>query len=149
MQPTDVDRAVWQAIYDHFIRQPTPPTLHDIATRLALPPQAVAASYARLAARQRLVLDPVTHALWMAIPFSAVPTDVQVQQGAQRWWANCAWDALGIAAMIDAPLQITTVCPDCGEPIILAFPACLADAAAPVLHFAVPPARWWDDIGAT
>ncbi|MEO7238488.1 MAG: organomercurial lyase, partial [Gemmatimonadales bacterium] len=46
------------------------------------------------AAAHVLVLDPATRGLWMAMPFSAVPTSFRVTTPSGEWWANCASDAL-------------------------------------------------------
>jgi len=52
----------------------------------------------------------------MAYPFSAAPTPfrVRLSTGGERY-ACCATDALGIAAMIGEPVDITSSCHHCGE----------------------------------
>ena len=52
----------------------------------------------------------------MAYPFSAAPTPfrVRLSTGGERY-ACCATDALGIAAMIGEPIDITSACHHCGE----------------------------------
>lgn len=52
----------------------------------------------------------------MAYPFSAAPTPfrVRLSTGHERY-ACCATDALGVAAMIGEPIDITSACHHCGE----------------------------------
>jgi hypothetical protein len=163
------------AVYHALLETGTAPDALAIAATTDLDAGAVRASLERLAAAHVLVLHPGRDEVWMAMPFSAVPTafrvETEVRDGtAGAWWANCAWDALGIAAMLHgaghgaarAPIHITTTCPDCEAPIGLTVrPAAGDDAvtanaagtrchgAQPVVHFAVPASQWWDDIGFT
>lgn len=56
----------------------------------------------------------------LAYPFSAAPTPflVRLEEGRERY-ACCAVDALGIAAMLEAPVRIQSRCHHCGEPLEL------------------------------
>jgi hypothetical protein len=80
------------------------------------------------------------------MPLSAVPTSFEVSVRYHTWWANCAWDALGVPAMLNSDAEIATFCPDCGESIRIAVEAGEAKGNGELIHFAVPAARWWDDI---
>jgi Alkylmercury lyase len=54
----------------------------------------------------------------IAYPFAAAPTPFRVRLSAKRQrYACCATDALGIAAMIGEPVEITSSCHHCGEPL--------------------------------
>src|SRR3712207_3093970 len=94
------DRAVRLHVYRHFVATSRPPTVDETGAVLDQPQSAVAAAYGRLAAGRVLVLMPDSLDIWMAMPFSAVPTAFRVTSGELAWWANCAWDALGIPAML-------------------------------------------------
>jgi hypothetical protein len=61
------------------------------------------------------------HEILLAYPFSTTPTAfaVTLVDGRERF-ACCATDALGIAAMLRARIQIRTRCHHCGEPLELA-----------------------------
>lgn len=110
--------AVRMAVYNHFAAHGTAP--------LGQPSEALE----ELAAQRVLVLDPVTREIRMAMPFSATPTAFRVSDGATTWYANCAWDALGIPAALGR--KCTIEAPGYG-------PGCF-------VHFAVPAKDWWKDI---
>jgi len=145
----DGDNDVRVEIYRHFAEIGSAPTHVDIAHELDLEPAEVEGSYRRLADDHVIVLAPGSPYIWMANPFSAVPTPFAVQSGDQRWWGNCIWDALGILALVGRDGEVRTSCPDCGEALTVS----VADGRVPhdhrVVHYSIPAARWWDDIGLT
>jgi hypothetical protein len=144
-----LDRAVRLYIYRHLHTVGGAPDVEGTAGALQVAPAAIAAAFERLAARHMIVLQPGTHALWMAMPFSAVPTAFEVTAEGRTWWANCAWDALGIPAMLPADAEIRTGCGCCSAPLTLQVQNGTPAPAEAVIHFALPAARWWDDIGFT
>ena len=85
----------------------------------------------------------------MAHPFSAVPTPFPVRTARRTYWANCAWDALGVAALIDEDAVSETQCPDCGEALVLRVTDGRVSPGDGVVHFHVPPKRFWENVGFT
>lgn len=84
--------------------------------------------------------------IWMAAPFSAVPTDYVAVVNGRRHFGNCIWDALGIVAMLGGIGRVEKLSGD------LRVEAAIRRVSAPreyVVHFLVPAARWWEDIGFT
>lgn len=126
------------------------PTRIGLMQTLGLEYQAVAASYAALAACRAIVPDPDTGEVWMAMPFSAVPTEIPVVVAGRSVWANCPWDAFGIATALEADVSFVSPCPQSGVSIAsgVRLGVAFADAGA-VAHIAVPAAQWWADIGYT
>jgi len=54
----------------------------------------------------------------IAYPFSAPPTPSRVRlSGRRERYACCATDALGISPMVREPIEITSSCHHCGEPL--------------------------------
>ena len=149
MTTDDLDREVRLSVYRHLVRAGQAPSHRDISADVGSSPTDVALSLERLDAGHVLVLHPTTRELWMAMPFSAVPTEFRVVSGDRAWWANCAWDALGISAMLQIPVEIRTTCTDCGNPGPLRTTGRALLNSSGVVHFAVPAAAWWDDIGFT
>ena len=136
-------------IYHFFIEKGRAPNASEIATELGLSTASVEAAYRQMGEEHVLVLRPGTLDIWMAMPFSAVPTRYRVTVGEHWWYANCAWDALGIPALLGREAQIVTDCPDCTEPLTIQVEPGALSGHSGVVHFAVPAAHWWDDIGFT
>jgi len=143
---TRLDHEVRNAIYHHFLEQEMAPNPHDTAAFLGASVEDVEESYQRLADAHVLVLEPGGLQIRMALPFSAVPTRYRTSARGHTWFANCAWDALGIAAMLGTETKINTTCPDCNRPIDLAAHCGDLSGGPGVIHFAIPAAHWWDDI---
>jgi hypothetical protein len=145
-----LDRTVRLAVYRKIVEEGLPPTAPEMAGGLGIPIPEVEASLRRLGDGHVLVLAPGTPYIWMANPFSAIPTPFEVLVGDRRYFGNCIWDALGIPACLDADALIRTYCPDCSEPLSLEVRNGALEAPLEgLIHFAVPAARWWDDIGST
>ncbi len=121
----------------------------DVARHFSLTPQQAADSFQRLQMADALVLLPDSPYIWMAEPFSAVATDYPVDSRGSRWHGNCIWDALAIAALVGSHCTIPVSCPHTGTALTLETETETLVAAPGVVHFAVPPARWWDSIGFT
>jgi hypothetical protein len=85
----------------------------------------------------------------MAPPFSAVPTPFRVAAAGREYFANCVWDAFGIPAALHRDADVEASCACCGEPMSLAVRDGRPLPAPGIAHFAVPAARWWDDIAYT
>ena len=129
------------------------PTTHTVAERLGRAPAEIGAAFEALAAKRAIVLSPGTRNILMAAPFAGKSTDHRVRVGARTYFANCIWDALGIPAMLAADgrasdATIETTCADCSQILRLTVSSgsILADPAGVVAHFAVPAAKWWEDI---
>jgi hypothetical protein len=147
---TTLDRDVRLAVYRKIVDKGWPPIAPEIAGGLGVATADIEASLYRLAEGHVLVLAPGTPYVWMANPFSAIPTPFEVEVGDRRYFGNCIWDALGIPACLKTDGHIRTYCPDCSEPLSLVVrDGSLEASAEGVIHFAVPAARWWDDIGST
>ena len=56
------------------------------------------------------------------------------------------WDALGVIAMRGLDGDVETVCEDCESPLRLTVRDGALQASDAVVHFAVPAARWWENI---
>lgn len=82
----------------------------------------------------------------MAPPFAAAPTPFLVKVGERSYFANCVWDAYGVAAALHRDAAIETSCACCGGPMALAIENERPLAAPGIAHFAVPAAHWWDDL---
>jgi len=142
------DARVRHAIYRTFSEGGIPRS-EMLSHQLQMTLAEVRSALERLHAAHAIVLDPRTREPWMALPFSSVPTAFSIEGGGRSWFANCAWDAFGIPILVGVDAVISTTCQDCeGQIVYRVEQQRLADAHG-VVHFAVPAARWWDDIGFT
>lgn len=143
------DAAVRLYVYEsaRSRRIPSPSEVADVFDRS---PREIGEVFRRLQDdHDALVLLPDSPYIWMAEPFSAVPTDHPVVGESNDWFGNCIWDAFGIAALVGEACRMPTACPESGAELV-----CTADGGEltrgpGVVHFALPPARWWESIGFT
>jgi hypothetical protein len=143
-----LDNRVRLHLYEQFVAHGRPPSVGETASALGVVEPDVAEALRRLEQAHVIVLAPGTLNVWMANPLSAVPTPFRVETPSGSYWGNCIWDALGIPAMLGTEGRVATSCPDCGEPMELRVADGGVDGDA-VVHFAVPAARWWDNIAFT
>jgi hypothetical protein len=132
--------------YGMFVELGRAPTADDVAHAARVSSAEVEAVWRDLHRAHALVLDLATTELRMANPFSAVSTPYRVQAAGRWWYANCAWDALGICAALHVDGHIESSCPDCGETLTLDVRDQRPDDERLLFHCLVPAAHWWDDI---
>ena len=144
------DTRVRLHIYERFVADGRPPSASDTAEALGRDVAEVDASYRRLAEGRVIVLEPGTLDVWMANPLSARPTSFRVETADGRSYDGvCAWDAPGVLAMLGVDGRVRTACPDCEEQLEMVIRGGRLQPLQAVAHFAVPAARWWEDIGFT
>ena len=147
MPELDLDTKVKLAIYEITAETGHVPNSSEVSRKIALGEDEVIASFARLHAKRVLLPEPgdPTH-IRMAPPFSGVPTKFPVEANGKKYYANCVWDAYGIAAALHCDAvsrasdghtdELLTLEIKNGAPILKPY----------VAHFAVPAAHWWDDL---
>ncbi len=143
----DFDTTVKLEIYKTIAATTKPPTPATIAAVLQCSAQEVESAYQRLYQKRLLVLDPgTTSQIRMAPPFSGIETQHVTKIDGKSYYANCAWDAFGIAAALNSDADIESTCGDCGEPLSFQIKNSKPLPQECVIHFAVPAAQWWNDI---
>jgi hypothetical protein len=143
------DSVVWDVrtfVYRWFAETTRPPTVDRVAAAFSLSPEAAAAVFDELNRRHAFFLDPGTLTIRIANPFSAVRTAFRVHANGRAYYANCAWDALGIPAALHADAAIEASCAESGQRIALTIAGGRVGPATPVVHFLVPFRRWYDDM---
>ncbi len=139
----------WQIrlhIYRHLVDHGRPPTFAETARSFAIPADDARQAYRRLHEGHALFLEPSTDAVRMANPLSAVPTPYRVYVDGRRLWVNCAWDSLGIPAMLHVDAQIEAVFTPSGDAATYAITAGHFEAASGVVHFPLPFRQWYDNL---
>jgi hypothetical protein len=144
--PADPDLRVKLAVYRHFAETGRRPEPDEVAGRAGLDVAGVLAAYQRLRAQRLLLLEADGLSIRMAPPFSGVPTQHRVEVGGTTYFANCAWDALGVPAALHRPGRVLSRCEESGEPLDLEVGIDGPEPSTWVFHCLVPASRWWDDL---
>lgn len=152
---------LWQVrhfVYAHFAETTHPPSVDETATHFNITTEEAGELYTELNNRHTLFLEPGTLAIRMANPFSGIPTDFKVHANGKTYYANCAWDMLGIPAALHCDAVIDAVCTESNESVQLEIknenifapggvPAAEdGDGSSLIVHFPLPFARWYDDL---
>jgi hypothetical protein len=124
------DLQVKLAVYRHFAETARAPQPDEIALR----------------AQRVLVLEEDAATIRMAPPFSGVPTQHVAVVDGRRYFANCAWDVLGVPAALRQPGLVESRCEQSGEPFRLEVSREGPAASGWLFHCLVPASHWWDDI---
>lgn len=155
---------LWQIrhfVYNHFADTTYPPGVDETALHFNISTAEAGEYYKELHNRHAFFLDLETLTVRMANPFSGIPTDFKVHANGRTYYANCAWDMLGIPAALHTDAVIEAVCTECNEAVQLEIrdgqisnsqftsygPTNDQSTDAQLLfHFPLPFARWYDDL---
>jgi alkylmercury lyase-like protein len=137
------------AIYRLTVATGRVPRVAELARESGWARADVAAALHALQDVHAIALAPGSDEILMAHPFSSIPTPYAVTTSRATYWANCAWDALAIPAMLQADASVDARCADCGAPMPLTFDAGGLRTCEGVVHFAVPPACFWENVAFT
>ena len=144
-----LQRDVRLYIYTQMIETSAAPSVADTARALRRTEDEIEEVYRALAAAHMLVLRPGSQTVWMAMPFSNMQTAFTVIAGGRAYYANCAWDAFGIPALLGIDARIFTTCPDCGGVLERKVANSTIPETRGLVHFTMPARRWWDNVGFT
>ena len=146
----DRDLRIKLAVYAHFAETGRRPSPDEMGDRVGIAVPDVLDGYRRLRAQRVLLLEADGESIRMAPPFSGVATQHVVAAGGVSYFANCAWDALGIPAALRQPATVHSRCEQSMEPLHLTVglrgPEGPEASAGWLFHCAVPAAHWWDDL---
>ena len=110
------------------------------------PPKLATEDLVALEADHAVVLGP-DGTIAFANPFASGPAPYRIQTSGAVHYAICPWDALGVLAALGGDGVADGHCPDCGEPIAIRIREGALDPAEAVVHFLVPAANWYADLG--
>ena len=144
---TSTERDVRLFIYRHFLETAHAPSASTIAASVNATGAIVSSALRRLADLHAIVLAPASIDIWMAHPFSAVPTPYPVTIAGRTYWANCAWDAAGVLSLAGDG-ESHTRCGDCGQEVGFAVERGRVSGDG-IVHFVVPARRFWENIAFT
>ncbi|MEW6085810.1 MAG: organomercurial lyase [Chloroflexota bacterium] len=170
------DSLLWRVrafVYQRFVDTTFSPSVDETARWFEIEFEEAVELYRELHNRHAFYLDPETLTVRMAWPFSAIPTDFKVHANGKTYFANCAWDMLGIPAALHTDAVIEAVCTESNKLVQLeikdgqvANVVTLSDSDGSLpptsetlrsrrtlpqsdmllVHFPLPFARWYDDL---
>lgn len=143
------DRLDWEVrsfVYARLVEHGLPPTAEQTSAGLGIEPEQARVAYERLHARHALFLDPGTREVRMAFPFSGIPTPFRVHSKGRSYWANCAWDMLGIPAALHSDAEVETEYAEDDSPARLSVEGGELQGDAGFVHFPLPLGRWYEDL---
>lgn len=141
-----IDLSVKLAVYGYFVREAARPSIDEVAAEVGLDAPAVRVSYRRLADQRILVLEEDGVSIRMAPPFSGVPTQHVAEARERDYFANCAWDVLGVVAALGGVGVVHSRCEQTREELQLEVGADGPEASDWLFHCSLPAAAWWKDI---
>jgi Alkylmercury lyase len=147
MPDFDLDTKVKLAIYEITAETGCVPNSSTISRTADIDESEVLAAFGRLHAKRLLLPEPGDPSrIRMAPPFSGVPTPFPVEANGKNYFANCVWDACGIAAALHCDAVSCASDGHTGEPLTLEVKDGQPVLKPYVAHFAVPAAHWWDNL---
>ncbi len=142
----DLAACVRASIFERFARTGTAPTPPEVAAVLGSTVEPVLAAWGRLREGRAIVTGEDGVSILMANPFSGIPTGHTFEAAGIRYYANCAWDALGIPAALGRGGTVRSSCANSGEALRLEVTGDGPEPCDWLFHSLVPAAHWWDDI---
>ena len=148
------DTVLWQVrhfVYAHIAETTRPPSVDVAAAHFNISTEETGEYYKELNNRHSFFLEPETLTIRMANPFSGIPTDFRVHANGKTYYANCAWDMLGIPAALHCDAVIDAVCTESNETVQLE----VKDGQITshqftntqlLVHFPLAFSRWYDDL---
>jgi hypothetical protein len=146
MTATPFDLLIRHFVYQYFVAETRPPSHAETAKAFDLTEEAVREAYQRLHDHHFFFLDPGTSNIRLANPFSAIPTDFKVAVNGKSYWANCAWDMLGIPAMLNQDAVIEAQFSEIDEIAVIVVESGSMFPIRGVVHFLLPFRQWYDDL---
>lgn len=143
------DSLLWQVrhfVYNHFVDTTHPPSVDETAARFNISTEEAGEYYRELDNRHAFFLDPGTLNIRMAWPFSATPTDFKVHANGKTYYANCAWDMLGVPALLQCDAVMDAKFTESNEPVQLEVKDGKVTNSELLIHFPVAFSRWYDDL---
>ena len=122
------------------------PNVQDLAAAFNTDRDAVVEALHDLQAYHGVVLHPHEPKVWVLHPFSMAPTNFHVRSAKGAWWGNCAWCSLGVAALLEGDVAITTTIGAETKQITIRIVDGQVQPADLLIHFPIPMKHAWDNV---
>lgn len=129
-----------------LLERQRPPAIGEIAAHFRVDEAEARRGLRALAEYHGLVLRPESDEIWVAHPFSAVPTAFVVRTDEGVWWGNCAWCSLGVAHLVGGSARIETRIGAIEDPITIRIVDGELIDGDFVVHFPIPMHKAWDNV---
>jgi len=133
-------------ILKHVIEKGYAPPLPVLASILEVHETEVVKALYALQEYHGVVLHPHKPEVWVIHPFSLAPTNFLVRSSTRQWWGNCAWCSLGIAALLNEDVTITTRYAAHDEQVVMHIVSGEVQEKQILIHFPVPMKNAWDNV---
>jgi len=143
------DSLLWQVrafVYNHFADTTHPPSVDETAQHFNIDIEEASALYKELNNRHAFFLQPETLTIRMANPFSGIRTDFKVHANGKTYFANCAWDMIGIPVALHSDAVIEAVFTESNDSVQLEIKNGQITNYDLLIHFPLPFAHWYDDL---
>lgn len=140
------------SIFERFLEDAQASSVEELMSQFTLPREKVTAILDELVAARHIALVPGSARILMAFPFSAIATPFRVLVRGQRYFANCAWDAVAFHAMLSADVRVESFCHHCAAPITIELRdgrVTQVEPAETLVYLALRPTQWWENIVST
>lgn len=133
-------------IIKHVIDRGYAPDVHALSQLLDSSGEEVVEGLHRLQEAHGVVLHPHEPRVWVIHPFSLAPTNFLVKSARGEWWGSCAECSLGIAALLDEDVSITSSAGAHGDPLVIHVEDGEVLEKDILVHFPVPMSQAWDNV---
>lgn len=144
--PDDLAWSVRAFVYAFLAAHELPPTAEQTASQFAISLEQARAAYHWLNDHHALFLEPGTTSIRMAHPFSGIATPFIAHANGHRYYANCAWDLLGVPAALHADARLEATCADTLTTATIHIANGQVVGQGEVIHMLTPFRRWYDDL---
>ena len=90
-----------------------------------------------------IFLEPGADTFAWQIHFQQFQQNIKVISGSKKWWANCAWDFLGISAALKIDVQIEASYSDNKDTVELQVNHGVVDGKSQIIYFPLPCRQWY------
>ncbi|MDK1286787.1 alkylmercury lyase family protein [Pseudoalteromonas umbrosa] len=133
-------------IMKHFVEHAKAPSIDELCVISEKSRACIVVALKELQQDHGVVLHPVSNEVWVMHPFSSAPTNFWIQSGDMGWWGNCAWCALGAAALLDRDLTITTTLGSESKQVVVEIINGSIANKHLYVHFPIPMEKAWDNV---
>lgn len=133
-------------ILKHIIDEGFAPDTSSLCRLLNADASQVEKALYALAEYHGVVLHPHEPKVWVIHPFSLAPTNFLVKSAKGIWWGNCAWCSLGIAALLNNDVTITTRLAAYDEQVVIHIANGQVQEKNLYIHFPISMKHAWDNV---